>query len=313
MHPGNSNIRVTKWVKWLEEGADEDDQVTEEQLTASVDGANSFLQPAAAATAASMPPSAVNTPPVNTPAINTSGSETPLIAIKPGMGLEVPGTVTPVGESSLQLPPSSTLPIDPSPLGTQSETATTDVQVDSQADLAISSMVTEENTQEMSARDTVPGEGDDGSNMQVEADQREYDTNMVPELQGAEAAQTRTLLGEDMTNVFAVQDSSNTNYYAMSFPTPLCWSFAIDALATTRHRRPSRRRPAGDCRTAVDRSLFAMTALQCPVVVLYFPRQSNSQTCDLQFSRSSFTAIVFASVALCSHSVHIQMRGSKSN
>lgn len=204
MHPGNSNIRVTKWVKWLEEGADEDDQVTEEQLTASVDGANSFLQPAAAATAASMPPSAVNTPPVNTPAINTSGSETPLIAIKPGMGLEVPGTVTPVGESSLQLPPSSTLPIDPSPLGTQSETATTDVQVDSQADLAISSMVTEENPQEMSARDTVPGEGDDGSNMQVEADQREYDTNMVPELQGAEAAQTRTLLGEDMTTIFAV-------------------------------------------------------------------------------------------------------------
>lgn len=43
---------------------------------------------------------------------------------------------------------------------------------------------------------TQPGTEDLGTDMQVEAEQREHDTNLVPELVGAEAASTRAALGE---------------------------------------------------------------------------------------------------------------------
>lgn len=140
-----------------------------------------------------MPPSAVNTPPVNTPAINTSGSETPLVAIKPGLGLEGQDTAVTntLGESSLQAP--SSVPFATSPLATQSESA---APAESQPDALAAGPVSAETVEEVGTNDTVPDKADDGGNMQVEADQREYDTNMVPELQGAEAEQTRIVLGK---------------------------------------------------------------------------------------------------------------------
>lgn len=202
-HPGNSNIRVTKWVKWLEEGG-EDDQVTEEQLTASVDGANSFLQPAAPATGTSAPPSAVNTPAVNTPGINTSGSQTPLIAIKPDSSLAPPVPDSAAGEALLQSEQLANAPLKPSPLGVTSESAVQEStpaeapQVQPELVPVSEISVSQDITVDEQLPSTVPGIGDDGGNMQVEAEQREYDTNMVPELQGAEAETTRTILGQSI-------------------------------------------------------------------------------------------------------------------
>ncbi|KAK9897396.1 hypothetical protein P389DRAFT_56448 [Cystobasidium minutum MCA 4210] len=198
---GNSNIRVTKWVKWVEEGG-EDDQVTEEQLSASVDGANSFLQPAAAPTAAtSATPTAVNTPAVNTPGINTSGSQTPLIAIKPeNTSLSIPGAEATTDQSLLQPASLTNAPLITSPLAANTESAVVDAaSAETSAAGPSDTLATVRTDVSVTAptqeTDTNPGEADDGSNMQVETEQREYDTNMAPELQGAEAEQTRTLLG----------------------------------------------------------------------------------------------------------------------
>lgn len=199
---GNSNIRVTKWVKWLEEGG-EDDQVTEEQLTASVDGANSFLQPAAPAIGTSAPPTAVNTPAVNTPGINTSGSQTPLIAIKPET-LSIPAAETTSEDGLLQPTSLANAPLITSPLAnTENVVLEAPSTTDSAQTIAPAMAVAvEEAVPQGDKPDTVTGEGDDGTNMQVEAEQREYDTNMVPELQGAEAEQTRAILGEQELQAF---------------------------------------------------------------------------------------------------------------
>lgn len=209
---GNSNIRVTKWVKWLEEGG-EDDQVTEEQLTASVDGANSFLQPAAPAIGTSAPPTAVNTPAVNTPGINTSGSQTPLIAIKPET-LSIPAAETASEDGLLQPTSLANAPLITSPLAnTENVVLEAPSTIDSSQTVApATTVVAEEAIPQGDKLDTVPAEGDDGTNMQVEAEQREYDTNMVPELQGAEAEQTRALLGEQDLQAFLELKTKGTDF-----------------------------------------------------------------------------------------------------
>jgi hypothetical protein len=202
---------VTKWVKWLEEGADDEaDQVTEEQLTASVDGANSFLQPAAVASvAASAPQSTVNTPAVNTPAVNMSGAGTPLVAIQPGIITEMTQAMAEAeGNDVSTLPdttaeaPSNQVDTTILPESTAGEKAEIEQPVlaaeevaSSTEGLAVPGNEAQGATTEAAVLDTTPGQADEGSNMQVEAEQREYDTNMAPELQGQEAEQTRTILG----------------------------------------------------------------------------------------------------------------------
>lgn len=179
---GQSSYRVLKWVKYDEGGetADDGEQPTEEQVTAAVSGAENLMtQPQEAAETATEPAgseSATNLLAVPADAAKDQGSSSG--AVTPGIstGANTPTLVPPpptaghaLGRSSL----SQQIPLMGSPA----------VQARSPADVAEDSTL-------------VPGTEDRGDDMQMEAELREHDVRMVPELVGQEAKETRAALGE---------------------------------------------------------------------------------------------------------------------
>lgn len=231
MKLGNSNIRVTKWVKYIEEGqeGDEADQVTEEQLTASVTGAESFLQPAAGTglvtAATSVPTSTVNTPASTGPLLAqpvTASAAAPS-ALSQSMTMQEPSiqdiqavstidgslAVDSVTGNASIIAEGSTTATDPSiaPAIESSQAhsgAAAAAAVDSSTGVpeASTTILTDTTSSALPPlQASEPGQQSNTLNpvenqMEVEAEQREVDTLLAPELIGKEAESTRAALGE---------------------------------------------------------------------------------------------------------------------
>ena len=198
---GGGGYRVLKWVKYDEGGelAEEGEQPTEEQVTAAITGAKTLLEPAptpalepTATTAATSPAENVETAPVtegNTPApppslTAHSQSQQPssMLAVSPGSS---PAAAPPPTTTSLASAPAFT----PSPLKEQQLPTANSGEAMTLSDSG------RQTVQEKQLASLAPGREDDGGDMVVEAEQREHDVRMAPELVGEEAAATRAALG----------------------------------------------------------------------------------------------------------------------
>lgn len=204
---GQSSYKVLKWVKFDEggEGAEEGDQPTEEQVTVAITGAQTLLAPPTAGESAPDTPSA-------SAAVGSS------LAATPGGSLHVPsvggatGTTTPgisTGANTPTLvppPPTGSHPV----LGPSSLSQTVGyaarspvaelasdpgVPGDEASDPADRPPTTRQTESHSIQADLVPGREDRGDDLEMEAEQREHDVRLVPELVGVEARDARTALG----------------------------------------------------------------------------------------------------------------------